>query len=440
MPWRRRPSPRPGLEVPEHVRRLERAHPGPAPRRCVWTPGRTAHRVRLARDGAGLPRPRAALSATPRAEKPAHVPIAPGSACSRCATPATRVTTPTTTTTSSKGLVQVPRRHSQPDAIGLTLGIVPGKLFDILDYRLYDWPGHGTPEDASYQYNEKEWMKDDEYDLLIQDPSTTGSASTCRACSARSSRARCSALHRPRRVPFTAPFFVPSAAAGQGDAAEDDGCRRRRHGVAAGIHGGRRQEMATLGIPQTGRRRHQGALRHTGRHHARHARADARQVPPAREGQGGHGAPRAAADRLGRALRTTRPAIRWCSSPSTRAPTASCPTPTTATLYWPTFKGVLLGLIDQGVVPLGLRRGRLQRAPRGDRRPRDPGRPHDLDVRRHRHGAGQGDRRRPPVHRRQRARRRCFTMGTPDRMDAYVKDLLGKTAGDGGFILAGASC
>ena len=29
-----------------------------------------------------------------------------------------------------------------------------------------------------------------------------------------------------------------------------------------------------------------------------------------------------------------------------------------------------------------------------------------------------------------------FAMGTPEEMDAYVKDLLGKTAQDGGFILS----
>ena len=28
-----------------------------------------------------------------------------------------------------------------------------------------------------------------------------------------------------------------------------------------------------------------------------------------------------------------------------------------------------------------------------------------------------------------------LTMGTPEQVDDYVKDLLGKTAGDGGFIL-----
>src|SRR5450756_2065732 len=59
----------------------------------------------------------------------------------------------------------------QPDALAMTLAMVPGKLFDILDYKMYDWPGHGTEEDTSYQYNEREWMKDDEYDLLINDPS-----------------------------------------------------------------------------------------------------------------------------------------------------------------------------------------------------------------------------------------------------------------------------
>ena len=59
----------------------------------------------------------------------------------------------------------------RPDGLALTIAMVPGKLFDILDYKLYDWPGHGVTDDASYQYNEREWMHDDEYDLLINDPS-----------------------------------------------------------------------------------------------------------------------------------------------------------------------------------------------------------------------------------------------------------------------------
>jgi uroporphyrinogen-III decarboxylase len=47
----------------------------------------------------------------------------------------------------------------------------PGRFFDILDYKLYSWPGHGVPANRSYQANEGEYMKADEYDALIRDPS-----------------------------------------------------------------------------------------------------------------------------------------------------------------------------------------------------------------------------------------------------------------------------
>ena len=49
--------------------------------------------------------------------------------------------------------------------------IGPGKVFDILDYKIYNWPGHGTPPDTSYQCIEGEYMSADEYDLYIADPS-----------------------------------------------------------------------------------------------------------------------------------------------------------------------------------------------------------------------------------------------------------------------------
>jgi hypothetical protein len=46
---------------------------------------------------------------------------------------------------------------------------VPGPMFEALDYKLYHWPGHGVSKEASYQYNEKEWMLPEEYDHLISD-------------------------------------------------------------------------------------------------------------------------------------------------------------------------------------------------------------------------------------------------------------------------------
>jgi uroporphyrinogen-III decarboxylase len=47
----------------------------------------------------------------------------------------------------------------------------PGRVFDILDYKLYSWPGHGIDPNHSYQANEGEYMKVNEYDDLIEDPS-----------------------------------------------------------------------------------------------------------------------------------------------------------------------------------------------------------------------------------------------------------------------------
>ena len=50
--------------------------------------------------------------------------------------------------------------------------ITPARVMEILDYKLYSWPGHGTPMNTpSYQFVENEYMKAEEYDDLIRDPS-----------------------------------------------------------------------------------------------------------------------------------------------------------------------------------------------------------------------------------------------------------------------------
>ncbi|MBN1646772.1 MAG: hypothetical protein JW874_01950 [Spirochaetales bacterium] len=51
------------------------------------------------------------------------------------------------------------------------IGPGPSKVYEILDYRLYAWPGHGVGADSSYQCLEDEYMKAEEYDLLLSDPS-----------------------------------------------------------------------------------------------------------------------------------------------------------------------------------------------------------------------------------------------------------------------------
>jgi hypothetical protein len=56
-----------------------------------------------------------------------------------------------------------------PDAHRGPYGL--GQVYDIIDYKLFLWPGHGVGVNMPFQYVEAEYMKADEYDALIQDPS-----------------------------------------------------------------------------------------------------------------------------------------------------------------------------------------------------------------------------------------------------------------------------
>ena len=47
-----------------------------------------------------------------------------------------------------------------------------GRPMELLGYKLYVWPGHGLPREApGFQFVEGEYMRQDEYDALIRDPS-----------------------------------------------------------------------------------------------------------------------------------------------------------------------------------------------------------------------------------------------------------------------------
>jgi hypothetical protein len=49
--------------------------------------------------------------------------------------------------------------------------VLPAKALEILGHKMHKWPGHGLADDVpSYQFVEGEYMKKDEYDHLIQDP------------------------------------------------------------------------------------------------------------------------------------------------------------------------------------------------------------------------------------------------------------------------------
>ncbi len=50
--------------------------------------------------------------------------------------------------------------------------VMPGKVLEKIDFKLLKWPGHGLADDIeTYQYVEKEYIGADEYDAIIKDPS-----------------------------------------------------------------------------------------------------------------------------------------------------------------------------------------------------------------------------------------------------------------------------
>jgi uroporphyrinogen-III decarboxylase len=50
--------------------------------------------------------------------------------------------------------------------------VLPARALDIIGHKLHKWPGNGLPDDSSsYQFLEGEYMKEDDYDKLIDDSS-----------------------------------------------------------------------------------------------------------------------------------------------------------------------------------------------------------------------------------------------------------------------------
>ena len=59
----------------------------------------------------------------------------------------------------------------EPDEYSLTqISISLGPTLEMMDYKQLEWPGHGTDPNTSYQYIDKEYMRADEYDDYLMDP------------------------------------------------------------------------------------------------------------------------------------------------------------------------------------------------------------------------------------------------------------------------------
>ena len=54
--------------------------------------------------------------------------------------------------------------------LALQSGVYPAQWFSALNAKHYQWPGRDLPEDKTFQFNEKEHLKADEYDQFLADP------------------------------------------------------------------------------------------------------------------------------------------------------------------------------------------------------------------------------------------------------------------------------
>ncbi len=58
------------------------------------------------------------------------------------------------------------------DTFGGPMFVLPAPALEMIDHKIHKWPGHGIADDVgSYQFVESDYMKADEYDKLIMDPS-----------------------------------------------------------------------------------------------------------------------------------------------------------------------------------------------------------------------------------------------------------------------------
>ncbi|MBN1627580.1 MAG: hypothetical protein JW944_13735 [Deltaproteobacteria bacterium] len=69
----------------------------------------------------------------------------------------------------SKPIIDFHNEFNPDTAISPMMG--SAKVWEMLDYKVYAWAGHGLPDHHYFQTIDREYMKEDEYPLFIDDPS-----------------------------------------------------------------------------------------------------------------------------------------------------------------------------------------------------------------------------------------------------------------------------
>jgi uroporphyrinogen-III decarboxylase len=236
--------------------------------------------------------------------------------------------------------------------------VLPGRVLEMTDHRLHKWPGHGLPDKISlYQYVEQEYMKADEYDAFLDNPTdfwwryflprTVGAFEPFRKLLPFSGMmgipiAYYAAVGRPD----VAVAFEKLIAAGRESAAwQDVIAELNRAGLAHGVPtlrgggmGGAPFDMIADMLRGT-----QGVVMDMYRQPDKLREAMEKVAPMAVKGS------IAMADTTGCPV---------CFMPLHKGDESFMSPKQFETFYWPTFKKVLQGMIEEGLVPFPFAEGR----------------------------------------------------------------------------------
>ncbi len=312
-----------------------------------------------------------------------------------------------------------------------------GPLFDILDYKLYQWPGRGVDPRSSYQALEGEFMKADEYDVLINDPTDFFMRHYLpRVFNALSGWSTLGPMTDVTELPFTGPYMIgaglpPAVKAWEtmleagrealkwaGFVGATDGYSIAKHGLPAFIGGATKAPFDTLGDTLRGTR---AIMLDKFRQPKKVLAAMERLVPLAVQS----------------GLRQVNGAkVPFVFIPLHKGADGFMSDKDFKTFYWPQLKAVIVGLVEGGAVPyLFVEGGYNQRL---DVIGGDPDIPtgstlwifdkSDMNEVKKRWSGWQafgGN-----------VSASMMSTGTPEDVAGYVKMLLADVAGDGGFVLS----
>ena len=233
-----------------------------------------------------------------------------------------------------------------------------GNLLETFDFKMLKWAGHGLGDDVSYQFVDEEYMKADEYDAFLYDmtdymmhkfwPRVFGAPGALRE-TCRISTMSCATTSGAF---YAAPLFTDEMVA-MGKMLR----KAAEHTNTILSYAGKfSQTMAQKGFPANYGAATQVPFDTLGGLFARHQGAYAGHAPPSGEGPGGGGQTAAHHDppRVSGAQRTGNPRV---FIPLHKGVESFMSDAQYQKFYWPGFKALLDGLIDEGLYPCPLVEG-----------------------------------------------------------------------------------